>query len=92
MKSALAPRRPRQERTTRQYLAMLRRMIRAAGRRVGEDADGSLKELLELHLVLDAATEDAMRGLRANGATWQEIGEWSGTTRQAQIMRWGPKL
>lgn len=89
----VAPRRRRRrEVSTRQYLSMLERMIGAAGRRVGEDADGSLRELVELHGALDEAIVEAVAGLRDAGVTWQEIGDWVGTTRQAAIMRWNGHL
>jgi hypothetical protein len=30
--------------------------------------------------------------LRSSGSTWEEIGQACGTTRQAALMRWGPRL
>jgi hypothetical protein len=38
---------------------------------------------------LDAAIAEAVRGLRARGYSWAEIGARLGITRQAAQQRWG---
>lgn len=73
---------------TSDYLGMVRRIIRAAGRRVGNADAEDLTELVALRHDLDAAIENAVQQLRASGITWQSIGDATGTTRQAAIMKW----
>lgn len=75
---------------TSAYLAMLRRMIRASGRRFAGQADPEdLATLLALHHDLDAAAREAVAALRGDGFTWESIGQALGVTRQAALMRWG---
>ena len=38
---------------------------------------------------IDAATAEAVKGLRAYGYSWAEIGSRLGITRQAAPQRWG---
>lgn len=83
-------RRPRVERETFEYAAMMRRMIRAHGRRVAHADPEDLAELIALHDALDAAIADAIAGQRAHyGRSWADIGRGTGTTRQAAQMRYG---
>lgn len=91
MKSASAPRRTRTV-DTFAYLAAVARMIANGGARVAEADPAELKALLELREVLDEAITEAIRGLRESGTTWAEIGRVAGTTRQAALMRFGPKV
>lgn len=70
------------------FIKMVRRMIIAAGRRVAEDDPELLAELIALRFDLDDSIGVAVRGQRAAGITWQSIGEATGTTRQAAIMKW----
>lgn len=79
-------------RTTAQYLAMVRRMIRGAGRRVAGADPEDLAELVRLREAVDAAVLDAVRGQRAQGITWQSIGDALGVTKQAAILRWAPHI
>jgi hypothetical protein len=44
---------------------------------------------MELRTGLEVATQAAVDGLRASGYTWQSIGEATGTSRQAALMKWG---
>lgn len=75
-----------------EYLGMVNRIVRSAGRRVA-DADASdLAALVAIRASVDAAILEAVRGLRASGTTWQEIGAVTGTTRQAALMKWNPLL
>jgi hypothetical protein len=73
-------------------LDMMARMIRAAGRTVGEYDPDQLCRLDGLKSVLDAAMVAAVRGQRESGVTWQSIGEALGVTRQAVIQLYGPRL
>jgi hypothetical protein len=77
---------------TSAYLAMLARLVTNGGHRVGDGDTDELRQLLELRDLLDDAIVDAVRGLRASGTTWSDIGAAAGTTGQAATMRWGPKL
>ena len=73
------------------YAAFARRVIRSHGRRVaGGDVDG-LAALLGLAVEIDAATDDAVTGLRAAGYSWAEIADRLGVTRQAAQQRWGTR-
>ena len=74
------------------YLTALGRMLRAAGKRVGQADPEQLKLLMELSDSLDAAIVTAIRGLRASGTTWEEIGDLTNVTRQAALMRWRKRL
>lgn len=74
---------------TTAYLKYLRRIVRAAGRRVSEADPEDLRALIEIRHDLDEAIQLAVDGLRESGITWQSIGEATGTTRQAALMKWG---
>lgn len=73
---------------TADYLAMVRRIIRAAGRRVGSADPEDLQELIELQVTLDLAIREAVHAQRLSGITWQSIGDATGTSRQAAIQKW----
>ena len=77
---------------TNAYLRMTARMLAAAGRRVADADPDELQQLLALRDAVDAAVLNAVRGLRASGATWQDIGDAIGVTRQAAIMRWSKRM
>jgi DNA-directed RNA polymerase specialized sigma24 family protein len=70
------------------YAAFARRIIRAHGRRVAVGDVEGLTDLLALHAELNAATQDAVTGLREFGYSWGEIAARLGTTRQAAQQRW----
>jgi hypothetical protein len=65
------------------FLAMVRRIVRAAGQRVGEGDADELRALMAIREDLDAAIAEAVRGLRQSGATWTEIGAIQGVSKQA---------
>lgn len=78
------------ERSTEDYLGAVRRMLRAAAKRVAEGDEFELAELLSLQSDLEWAVGQAVAGQRINGAkSWAMIGDGAGTTRQAAQMRWG---
>lgn len=81
---------PKRERELPEYCAMVRRVIRAHGRRVGQADPEDLAELLTLRLELDTAIATAVQGQRRNGFSWADIGRGLGVTRQAAHMTWGP--
>ena len=74
---------------TPSYLSALRRMIRAGGLRVARTDTDDLSILIGLSTELDRAIGTAVMGLRAEGFTWESIGEAAGITRQAAQQRWG---
>ena len=85
MKSKVGRR--RRERDIDDYLDACGRMLRAAGRRIGEGEPEDLKVFDSLHLEIEHAMGEAVRGLRASGYTWQAIGDAKGFTKQAAIKR-----
>lgn len=75
---------------TTEYAAMVRRMLRAYGRRVADADPEDLAELLKLQDVLQDVISDAVHGMREqHGRSWADIATATGTTRQAAAMRWG---
>ncbi len=71
------------------YAAFAARVIRGHARRIADgDIDG-LTDLLRLSREIDAATQQAVNGLRGFGYSWAEIAAQLGTTRQAAQQRWG---
>lgn len=67
---------------TPDYAAMLRRMIRAYGRRVAEGDPYDLGDMLTVRDELDRALRAAVAGHRETGFSWAEIGAGLGVTRQ----------
>lgn len=75
---------------TPDYMTMLARMIRAAGRRVADGDPEDLALMVALQAELDAALDSAVAGMRANtGRSWAEIGRALGVSKQAAAKRWG---
>lgn len=91
MKTGSKPRRRRYVETS-DFLGAIARLLRKAGERVGEADPAELRDLLALRDLVDQAIVEAVAGLRAQGTTWQDIGDAAGTTRQAAILRYGPKI
>ena len=73
----------------KEYVDFVRRVIRAAGRRVSMTDPEDLAKLIAIRGELDSAIQAAVDGLRADGFTWKSIGEATGTTGQAANMKWG---
>ncbi len=87
------PRRRRQRyREPGEFFAALARLIRAAGNRAADSDPEDLKVLMGLRTSLDEAIVAAVAGVRASGATWEEIGALTGTTRQAAHLRWAARV
>ena len=76
---------------TRDFVSMLKRMVAAAGARVGDADVDDLVALVEIRKDLDEAIQRGIDGLREDGYTWESIGKGLGVTRQAALMRWGRK-
>jgi len=91
VKAGLTAKRPRRLVENDEYGAFVRRVLRAYSRRVGV-GDGDVEALalmLGLAEEIDAAIAEAVKGLRACGYSWAEIGSRLGITRQAAQQRWG---
>lgn len=72
------------------YAAMLRRMIRKYGQRVGKGDEVDLAQMLEMADTLDEATREAVQMMRADQISWAYIAVGAGISRQAAWRRWGP--
>lgn len=68
---------------------MVRRMIRAHGRRCANADPEDLAELVDVARSLDEAITEAVAGMRANGFSWGQIAGPLGITRQAAQQRYG---
>lgn len=77
---------------TPEYVASVGRMIRAAGRRVGQEDADDLAILATLRAEVEEAIVEAIAGQRSAGVRWASIGEALGVTKEAVIMRYGPKV
>jgi hypothetical protein len=72
------------------YAAMMRRMLKAHGRRVADADVEDLAELMELQPILEEAIAYAITESRArHGRSWTDIARAAGTTKQAAYQRWG---
>jgi hypothetical protein len=71
------------------FVSAVCRLVRAAGVRVGDGDVEDLAALLQIRQALDGAIDDAVEGLRQTGATWEDIGKATGTSRQAAFQKWG---
>ncbi len=89
VKAGLTPKRPRRQVENDEYAAFVRRILRAYSRRVGDGDVEALALMLGLAEEIDAAIAGAVKGLRACGYSWTEIGSRLGITRQAAQQRWG---
>lgn len=75
---------------TPEFAQMMRRMMTAYARRVGEADDVDLAEMLEVSKAMDEAIAEAVRRQREEfGRSWADIGRGAGMTRQAAFKRWG---
>jgi len=67
----------------------VRRILRAYSHRVGDGDVEAPGLMLGLAEEIDTAIAEAVKGLRACGYSWAEIGARLGITRQAAQQRWG---
>lgn len=70
------------------YVDFCRRILKAAARRAADADAVDLDELVGLRADLELAIAAAVSRVHANGATWQEIGDATGTSRQAAHKKW----
>ena len=85
VKVGLTPKRPRRQVENDEYTAFIRRILRAYSRCVGNGDVEALALMLDLAEEIDTAIAKAVKGLRAHGYSWAEIGSRLGITRQC----WG---
>lgn len=76
---------------TDEFLAMVRRMIRRAGERVGDADEPELAQLVALRDDLERAIATAATGQRAIGRSWAEVARGLGTSRQAAHARYAAR-
>ena len=88
VKSRLTPKRPRRQVENDEYSAFVRHILRAYARRIGDGDVEALALMLGLAEEIDIAIAEAVKGLRACGYSWAEIGSRLGITRQAAQQRW----
>ncbi|MCA0322315.1 MAG: hypothetical protein LCH60_07035 [Actinobacteria bacterium] len=74
------------------YIAFVRRAVRALAKRVAGADPEDLGEMLEVAGELDRAITASVAGLRESGYSWAEIARATGTTRQAAFARWASKV
>jgi hypothetical protein len=89
VKAGLTPKRPRRQVENDEYSAFVRRILRAYASRIGGGDVEALTLMTSLADEIDAAIAEAVKGLRAYGYSWAEIGSRLGITRQAAQQRWG---
>ncbi|MGN7978098.1 hypothetical protein ACTJJ4_11015 [Microbacterium sp. 22195] len=76
---------------TPDFVAMVKRMLRAAGRRVAAGDEWELAELVSLRGDLEDAIQAAVDGLREQGHSWAYIADGLGISRQSAHERYGRK-
>jgi hypothetical protein len=91
VKPALTSKRPPRMTENDEYIAFLKRIVRAYGRRVATGDIDALAPLAAMADQLDAAMQHGINGLRHAGYSWTEIGAQLGITRQGAQQRWGDK-
>lgn len=68
--------------TSTQFVAFLRRVVRASSRRVAEGDEPELAELFAVREDLDDAICTAIEGQLAIGKSWSQVAAGMGMTRQ----------
>lgn len=75
---------------TADYAAMLRRMVRAYGKRIADGDPSDLAAAVELAAELNDTIGRAVAGMRDEaGFSWAELAVELGVSRQAAQQRWG---
>jgi hypothetical protein len=89
--TASTVRRGRGKRTTQnaEYVAFTRRILRAYARRVALGDLEALRAMTTLASDVDAATRDAITGLRRRRYSWSDIAAQLGVSTHVAQMRWG---
>lgn len=76
---------------TPEFLAMVRRMLRAAGRRVAVADEVELADLAALRDEVEQVIATAVAGWREQGRSWATIGAALGMTKQGAQQRYSRK-
>lgn len=71
-----------------EFMAFARRILRAASRRMADADPEDLADLVALRAAVDEAIDTAARAVHDGGASWTQIGDAVGITRQAARQRW----
>ena len=74
---------------TGEFLAMVRRMLRAAGRRVAEADEVELADLATLRTEIETVIASAVDTWRKQGRSWATIGDALGISKQGAQQRYG---
>jgi hypothetical protein len=74
VKSRLTPNRRRRSVENDEYAAFVRRVLCAYSRRVGDGDVEALVHLVGLAEEINAAMAESVKGVRAHGYSWAEIG------------------
>jgi|GEM_PF-2149562 len=74
---------------TSEWLGMLARMIRAAGKRVADADEHELARLVGMRDELETAIKVAIDGQRRIGRSWDHVGRALGISRQGAFKRYG---
>ena len=88
VKTGLTTKRPRRQVENHEYAVFVRRILHAYARRIGDGDVEALILMTNLADEIDTAIAEAVKGLRACGYSWSEIGSRLGITRQAAQQRW----
>jgi hypothetical protein len=83
------PKRARRTVETRDFCAMMGRMIRAHRKRVAVGSAEDLADLVALRADLDEAINQGAQDLHDTGVSWTEIAAALGVSRQAARQRFG---
>lgn len=73
---------------TGEYMAFARRVIKGAGARAAFADPDDVAELVKLDAEIRAQILTAVRGMRAAGYTWDQVGWATGMSRQAAHQNW----
>jgi len=74
---------------TSEFLKMLSRLIRAAGRRVADADEHELSQFVGLRDQLEQSIIIAIQGQLNSGRSWSHIGQALGVSRQGAFQRYG---
>jgi len=85
----LTSKRQKPPRPTSDLIGGVRRLLIALSRRVGDGELEHLHDLREMAWIVDQMIQASVDGLRADGFTWQQIGDELGMSRQGAQQRYG---
>lgn len=83
---------PKRHRETWDHLGMLKRNLKAAGKRAADGDEPELMDLLAIQADWEAAVAVGIRGQLDRGMSWAYIAQGLGVKRQTAHERWAPKV